>query len=101
MVDKLVYFRFQMADVGGRVGGFGGEDLVDEENHYLATADRSIVVPHTPEREAFLAKCVHNLEEAALQLDKFCDTVKKDPLAIDTLIHKGMLLTYVDEESPS
>jgi hypothetical protein len=30
LVNELVYFRFQMADAGGRVGGFGGEDLGDE-----------------------------------------------------------------------
>jgi hypothetical protein len=75
-----------------------GPDLVDEDNRYLAQAEKATVVPYTEEREAFLAKIVHTLEQAALQLDEFCTAVQEDPLAIDTLIHKGMLLTYAPGE---
>jgi hypothetical protein len=70
-----------------------GKDLVNEGNRYVSRGN-GVVVPWTAEREAFAARIVNMLEQAATQLDEFFSILKQDPLQIETAMKKGFLLEH-------
>lgn len=75
-----------------------GKHLVDKNNKYIGEGKGSVIIPHTPDREAFLKNIVDTFEKAALQLNDFMSLVKADPLQIEGVMKRGFLLGYKSDD---